>query len=114
MNETFRDYDLLFRVGGEEFVVVLRNVNAERAAAILERFRRVVETHYFPQVGQVTASIGVTLLAPNDLPVTVMDRADKALYHAKGSGRNRVAFFEHLVATGQLENNGAESDIKLF
>ena len=54
MNETFREYDLLFRVGGEEFVGVLRNVDAGRAEGIMERFRQAVESHYFPQVGQVT------------------------------------------------------------
>lgn len=114
MNETFREYDLLFRVGGEEFVVVLRNVDAERAIAIMERFRRVVETHYFPQVGQVTASIGVTFIAATDLPVTVMDRADRALYYSKENGRNQVAFFEHLVADGKLQKSGPESNVDLF
>ncbi len=114
MNETFREYDLLFRVGGEEFVVVLRNVDAERAIAIMERFRRVVETHYFPQVGQVTASIGVTFIAAHDLPVTVMDRADRALYYTKENGRNQVAFFEQLVADGKLQQNSGESDVSLF
>ena len=114
MNETFREYDQLFRVGGEEFVVVLRNVDAERAAAIMERFRHVIETHYFPQVGQVTTSIGVTFIAPNDLPVTVMDRADKALYYTKENGRNQVAFFEQLVAAGKLQKTETESDIELF
>jgi diguanylate cyclase (GGDEF)-like protein len=114
MSNTFRDYDLLFRVGGEEFVVVLRNVGGDRAAAIMDRFRRVVEAHYFPQAGQITASIGVTLLAPNDLPVTVMDRADKALYYAKGNGRNQVAFFEELVAAGILQEGNPDSEIELF
>jgi diguanylate cyclase (GGDEF)-like protein len=114
MNETFREYDLLFRVGGEEFVAVLRNVDAEQAAAIMERFRHAIETHYFPQVGQVTASAGLTLLAANDLPVTVMDRADKALYYAKENGRNQVAFFEHLVAAGRLQQGGGEGDVELF
>jgi len=114
MNETFREYDLLFRVGGEEFVVVLRNVETECATAIMERFRRAIETHYFPQVGQITVSIGVTFVGPTDLPVTIMDRADKALYYIKENGRNQVAFFEDLVATGRLQNNNIESDIELF
>lgn len=114
MNETFREYDLLFRVGGEEFVVVLRNVDSDRAAGVMERFRRVIETHYFPQVGQVTVSIGVTFIGAHDLPVTVMDRADKALYHVKDNGRNQVAFFEHLVAAGKLRDSVVESDVELF
>jgi PleD family two-component response regulator len=74
----------------------------------------VVETHYFPQVGQVTASIGVTFIGPDDLPVTVMDRADKALYYTKENGRNQTAFFEHLVAAGRLQNNAANSNVELF
>ncbi len=114
MNETFREYDLLFRVGGEEFVVVLRNVDAERAAAIMERFRKVIETHYFPQVGQVTTSIGVTFIGAGDLPVTIMDRADRALYYIKENGRNQVAFFEQLIADGRLQGASTESDIELF
>ncbi len=114
MNETFREYDLLFRVGGEEFVVVLRNVDAERAGAVMERFRKVVETHYFPQVGQVTASIGVTFIGPTDLPGSIMDRADQALYYVKEHGRNQVAFFEQLIDQGKLQKKLVESDIELF
>jgi diguanylate cyclase (GGDEF)-like protein len=114
MNETFREYDFLFRVGGEEFVVVLRNVDAERAAAIMERFRHVIETHYFPSVGQITVSIGFTFIGPQDLPVTVMDRADKALYYVKEHGRNQTAFFEQLVATGKLIQGVVSGEIELF
>ncbi len=114
MNETFREYDLLFRVGGEEFVVVLRNVGIESATAIMERFRQAIETHYFPQVGRITVSIGVTFIGATDLPVTIMDRADKALYYIKENGRNQAAFFEDLVATGRLQNNAMESDVELF
>jgi diguanylate cyclase (GGDEF)-like protein len=114
MNQTFREYDLLFRVGGEEFVVVLRNVDVATAAMVFERFRKLVESHYFPQVGQITTSIGVTVIGPADLPVTAMDRADQALYHAKENGRNRVGFFEQLVAEGKLQKKSGESDIEMF
>jgi len=114
MNETFREYDLLFRVGGEEFVVVLRNVDAERAHCVMERFRKIVETHYFPQVGQITASIGVTFIGPHDLPGLVIDRADQALYYVKEHGRNQVAFYENLVEQGKLSQRRVESDVELF
>ncbi len=114
MNETFREYDLLFRIGGEEFVVVLRNVDAARAQAVMERFRKTVETHYFPQVGQVTASIGVTFIGPHDLPGLVIDRADQALYYVKEHGRNQVAVYEKLVEQGLLQKKRVESDIELF
>ena len=114
MNQTFREYDALFRVGGEEFVVILRNVDAEQTAAIMERFRVVIETHYFPQVGQITTSIGVTSIFQEDLPVTIMDRADQALYYIKDHGRNQVAFYEQLVVDGKLSKKNADGEIELF
>lgn len=114
MTETFREYDLLFRVGGEEFVAVLRNVTAELAQVIMERFRKVVEEHYFPQVGRVTVSIGATFISPSDLSVTIMDRADKALYYAKENGRNQTVFYEHLIEAGKLQATNLNSDVDMF
>ena len=114
MTETFREYDLLFRVGGEEFVAVLRNVTEEMAHSIMERFRQVVDQHHFPQVGNVTVSIGATFISPSDLSVTIMDRADKALYHAKQNGRNQIVFYEQLIASGKLLQTSINSDVDLF
>ena len=114
MTETFREYDQLFRVGGEEFVAVLRNVDAKLAETIMERFRKVVEAHYFPQVGHVTVSIGATFINPSDLSVTIMDRADKALYYAKDHGRNQTVFYEHLIASGKLQETTVDSDVDMF
>jgi diguanylate cyclase (GGDEF)-like protein len=114
MTETFREYDLLFRVGGEEFVAVLRNVSMELAQLIMERFRKVVEAHYFPQVGNVTVSIGATFINPSDLSVTIMDRADKALYYAKENGRNQTVFYEHLIEAGKLQATTMNTDVDLF
>lgn len=114
MTETFREYDLLFRVGGEEFVAVLRNVSEELAHMIMERFRQVVEQHHFPQVGNVTVSIGATFITPSDLSVTIMDRADKALYYAKENGRNQTVFYEQLIAAGKLQETSMNSDVDMF
>jgi len=114
MTETFREYDQLFRVGGEEFVAVLRNVNATLAETIMERFRKVVEAHHFPQVGHVTVSIGATFISPSDLSVTIMDRADKALYYAKEHGRNQTVFYEQLIASGKLQETSLNSDVDMF
>lgn len=114
MTETFREYDLLFRVGGEEFVVVLHNVDPERAAAVMERFRKVVATHYFPQVGQITTSIGMTFIGPADLPGSIIDRADRALYYIKENGRNQVASYEQLVEQGKLKIKPMESAVEFF
>ncbi|OGB25215.1 MAG: hypothetical protein A3I66_01135 [Burkholderiales bacterium RIFCSPLOWO2_02_FULL_57_36] len=114
MNSTFREYDFLFRVGGEEFVVVLKNVAKDLASSIFERFKVIVENHYFPQVGKITASIGLTEITANDLPVTIIDRADQALYFAKNNGRNQVCSYESLLAENKLAHKTAANDIELF
>ena len=115
MNISFRPYDSLFRYGGEEFVVILQDVELPMALSILERFRNVVETYDFPQVGKKTVSIGVIQMAAGKLPSTLLDRADKALYYAKQHGRNRVCAYEHLVTSGQLQESDVSSgDVELF
>ena len=103
MRDTFRAGDLLYRFGGEEFVIVYA-VNAAGDRNIpLERFRRATEEYVFPRVGRVTASIGFAALADSLVPATTyVDRADSAVYHAKRNGRNRVCEYEELVAQGAL------------
>ena len=82
---------------------------------ILERFCKAVEMYNFPQVGKKTVSIGVVQMVAGELPSTLLDKADKALYYAKQHGRNRVCAYEHLVASGQLqENNVSSGDVELF
>lgn len=102
MRRIFRSGDRLFRFGGEEFVVLLNAETVECAAVSFERFRNSVESHEFPQVGQVTCSIGFTAVLPSDVPTDVLGRADQALYYAKANGRNRVCDYEALLASGAL------------
>ncbi|MCX9155246.1 GGDEF domain-containing protein [Niveibacterium sp. 24ML] len=103
MRSSFRQRDKLFRFGGEEFVVLLRNVSEPDARAIFERFRTAVESHEFPQVGQVTASAGFTQIDPTQPPAEMLGHADEALYFSKQNGRNQVNSYEDLVARGLLE-----------
>lgn len=110
MVESFRDEDLVFRYGGEEFVVILKHVDDDAAFAILDRFRQRVEGHDFPLAGQVTISIGFTS-GVQQLPVTtIFGHADQALYYAKNHGRN--------VVINYLDLNGdtvvTSDDIELF
>ena len=114
MRSTFRTDDLLFRYGGEEFVVVLAPTTAEGAMNVFERFRAAVEAYDFPQVGRVTASIGVVRVADQFVPSEVVGHADEALYHAKRNGRNRVCRYETLVTDGLLSETHSEGDIELF
>jgi len=90
-----RSHDLLGRVGGEEFCILLPGAGAEDTRAVAERVRRAVAAVSVPLEGggtlTMTASLGATLVdsAERDIHAASM-RADRALYTAKGAGRNRV------------------------
>ncbi len=91
--DSIRRCDMLFRFGGEEFVVLLNNTDAKGAARLAERIRRNVEKEEFVCAGKVirmTVSAGVASLRPKDLDATLFARADQALYRAKTAGRNCV------------------------
>jgi len=114
MQHSFRSSDLLFRFGGEEFVVVLEPVSFDMAELALERFRVAVSSHDFPLVGKITISIGFARILENDFPTTILDYADKALYYAKDQGRNRVYNYESLLASGHLQPLHEEGTVDLF
>lgn len=115
LSRSFRGNDLVFRFGGEEFVVVLRDCDIDHALTIFERFRTAVANHHYPQIGTKTVSIGITAIDSNSLPTTILDRADKALYYSKDHGRNQSSVYETLLATGQVEQVPPESqDVELF
>ncbi len=85
-----RDSDLVGRYGGEEFCVVLPNLDLDTAAKIGERIRRTVEKTSCSGI-QITVSLGIASLESGTAkPDELIDQADKALYAAKKSGRNRV------------------------
>ena len=115
MREHFSAETSLYRFGGEEFVVVMNN-RAEEAERQLEAFRHVIEHYHFPQVGQVTVSIGYTSITGSAASAEIIDRADQALYFAKEHGRNRVCNYEQLVAMGQIASQQEQDggDIELF
>ena len=102
MQASFRESDLVFRFGGEEFVLILRCADHASCLATLERFRQRVEQRSIPQVGHVTISMGATRMERSVFAATMVDHADQALYHSKRNGRNQVAFFEDLVAQGVI------------
>ncbi|MBF0400601.1 MAG: diguanylate cyclase [Magnetococcales bacterium] len=110
MNECFRDKDALFRFGGEEFVVLLNDVDADMAVSALNRFRTQVESYPFPQVGRVTVSIGAVRIEPGELAGTLIEKADKALYYSKGNGRNQVNLYNVLIEAGLLEDVSHETE----
>lgn len=91
---SLRPSDMPVRFGGEEFSVFLPGTTEENAKVIAERIRRNVEnmsiTLHDESIIQVTVSIGFAERIENDTVASLIDRADKALYHAKENGRNRI------------------------
>jgi diguanylate cyclase (GGDEF)-like protein len=114
MRSSFRFHDRLYRFGGEEFVVLMRCAREEDTAMALERMRQNTEAYAFPQVGRITISIGFTEVKPGDTPSGAFERADKAVYYAKGHGRNQVRSHAALVASGALEDDSIIGDVELF
>ena len=110
LRRAFRHQDKVFRFGGEEFVALLQGLDAAGAGAALQRLRQTIESHRFPQVGQVTVSLGVASRVPSQAwtepqpapegtkPLasagteSLVGAADAALYRAKHAGRNRAAY----------------------
>lgn len=91
VREELRGVDTASRYGGEEFAIILPQADLEGAIMVAERLRARIESEVMPSVGSVTASLGVASFplhaGARDLLVTT---ADRALYHAKRTGRNRV------------------------
>jgi diguanylate cyclase (GGDEF)-like protein len=110
----FRGFDEAFRYGGEEFAIVLHNVNVEQAFKIVDRFRANFSEVVFPQIGNVTISAGITSFESGRLPISLVDHADKALYYAKEHGRNQVCIYEHLLANDQLNSILPTNDYEIF
>jgi len=115
MTRSFRHEDQLFRYGGEEFAVVLANVDLEIAGRVLERFRNTVAAYAFPQIGHKTVSIGFTKIDPKHEVETAVLCADTALYYAKNHGRNQTHCYETLIAEAKLEPvRLTKGDVELF
>jgi diguanylate cyclase (GGDEF)-like protein len=93
--ETLRTLDKAGRYGGEEFLVILGKTDIHLALQIAERIRQAVEQHTFvyEEVSlHVSISVGAAGITPEDQNgVGLIGRADRALYEAKASGRNRIA-----------------------
>lgn len=96
MRETLRGADVAARFGGEEFAILLPQTTRDEAAAIAERIRGNIEQADFAH-RRVTTSIGIaSCSAELCLSADLVSAADKALYAAKGRGRNRVIAFEEI------------------
>jgi diguanylate cyclase (GGDEF)-like protein len=85
-----RNTDVIGRWGGDEFLIISPETNLEDAALLAETIRITLSTHSFKNDIHITSSFGVATWLDNDSQDTLIDRADKALYKAKGSGKDQV------------------------
>lgn len=89
---SLRAGDEIGRWGGEEFVIVLPDANAEQAQACAERLRESLALRTFDAATQpvLTVSVGLAVWSPGESAADLLARADRAMYEAKQAGRNRV------------------------
>jgi diguanylate cyclase (GGDEF)-like protein len=93
-----RPYDHVYRYGGDEFFMILQNINMESGKAIIERMRTSISTcaSPMPELNNIyiTASFGIALLDSDISIEESINRADTALYEAKNYGRDRVCIWD--------------------
>ncbi len=90
MQNTFSSPDIIFRIGGEEFLVLLNGLDTSNSEVVAERLRQSIEKYDFIPNHKVTASIGVCELKGHNTPKAWMSQCDQSLYDAKMKGRNNV------------------------
>jgi diguanylate cyclase (GGDEF)-like protein len=105
----FRHHDMVARYGGEEFAILLPNTDLDGANRALAKVQeRNAQSHFqsggSTSVAMPTFSAGLALYKPGETSGTLIERADKALYRAKESGRNRIEIAEH--EHGNLTSKG--------
>jgi diguanylate cyclase (GGDEF)-like protein len=94
VNLRIRVTDSLYRIGGEEFVVVLEGLDLDRAGHLAEQLRTLVQANELVPDQSVTISLGVAELRSDETENDWMHRADEALYRAKRAGRNATMLAE--------------------
>ena len=97
MNKFIRKSDILARMGGEEFSILLNNTNKENAYLLAEKLRKNIQKSSYKNKEveiEVTISLGISQLIQEDEDLdSIISRADKALYIAKQSNRNRTVIY---------------------
>lgn len=91
LKQMIRYSDMIIRLGGEEFVIILPNTTVDGAYNIAERIRQKIEQYNYPVAGRLTASLGVAQKKHSESFEGWYERTDSALYQAKESKRNCVA-----------------------
>ena len=105
MRELFREQDVIGRIGGEEFALLLPDTDLQGASILIRRFREILAAKAVRHAGTaipVRCSVGLGELARDETITGLLSRADDALYEAKHAGRDRV-----VLARAQVIDLGA-------
>ena len=94
LKDNIRVSDTLGRWGGEEFLIVIPQIDIEGAKILAEKLRKEIENHHFSTAGKLTASFGLAYYRKGDDENSIVKRADEALYKAKELGRNTIVIEE--------------------
>ncbi len=97
LKKSIRKSDILARMGGEEFMIILTQTDSVTAFDIAENIRKTLEVSYHPIAGKVTASFGVAERNKGESAEDIYKHVDEALYLAKAGGRNRVVSYESMT-----------------
>ncbi len=94
ITQSIRETDIFARWGGEEFMILMPNIDINSARSVAEKLRSIIEKTDIKEVDTFTASFGVTNLNQEDTPDSFIKRVDEVMYKAKNNGRNRVEYIE--------------------
>lgn len=103
-----RKSDILFRLGGDEFLLLLIDTSKKEANDIVKHFSNLVSAGRNSAPCQINLSIGIAELISNEEIDTWMKRADEALYAAKHNGRNQVHIYDTACSSTQANSLGTK------
>ncbi|MGB5792292.1 GGDEF domain-containing protein [Poseidonibacter sp.] len=90
LKENIRKIDILGRWGGEEFMIICPETDFQGTIKLAQSLRKIISKYNFPNIGNFSASFGVSIYDGDENIDKIIARADNALYKAKANGRNRV------------------------
>ena len=115
LKECVRPEDFVGRLGGDEFCILLEGLTDRNAQMVGTRIRSTIELYDFSinqseQSTVVTMSMGLAVIRPEDCPISLYERADKALYQSKRLGRNRLITMADEMTEAMVNEEDKDED----